>query len=188
MDLHAAQIQGFFDIPFDHLYGSPMFIGLIEDIKDNLVVVSPDVGGIKIARSYAKRLHADLVVIDKRRPKQNLAEVVHIIGSVENKDVLLVDDLIDTAGTFIGAIEALKKNGALDIYGAITHPLFSGTAIERINKSQLKKLFVSDTIEFTRNGDSDKISVVTASDLFAEAIKRTYLNESISSLFDIDKG
>ena len=188
MDLHAAQIQGFFDIPFDHLYGSPMFIGLIEDIKDNLVVVSPDVGGIKIARSYAKRLHADLVVIDKRRPKQNLAEVVHIIGSVENKDVLLVDDLIDTAGTFIGAIEALKKNGALDIYGAITHPLFSGPAIERINKSQLKKLFVSDTIEFTRNGDSDKISVVTASDLFAEAIKRTYLNESISSLFDIDKG
>jgi ribose-phosphate pyrophosphokinase len=188
MDLHAAQIQGFFDIPFDHLYGSPMFIGLLEDIKDNLVVVSPDVGGIKIARSYAKRLHADLVVIDKRRPKQNLAEVVHIIGSVENKDVLLVDDLIDTAGTFIGAIEALKKNGALDIYGAITHPLFSGSAIERINKTQLKKLFVSDTIEFNRNGDSDKISIVTASDLFAEAIKRTYLNESISSLFDIDKG
>jgi len=188
MDLHAAQIQGFFDIPFDHLYGSPMFIGLLENFKENLVVVSPDVGGIKIARSYAKRLHADLVVIDKRRPKQNLAEVVHIIGSVENKAVLLVDDLIDTAGTFIGAIEALKKNGALDIYGAITHPLFSGSAIERINKSQLKKLFVSDTIAFTRNGDSDKISVVTASDIFAEAIKRTHLNESISSLFDIDKG
>jgi len=188
MDLHAAQIQGFFDIPFDHLYGSPMFIGLLENIKENLVVVSPDVGGIKIARSYAKRLHADLVVIDKRRPKQNLAEVVHIIGSVENKDVLLVDDLIDTAGTFVGAIEALKKNGALNIYGAITHPLFSGSALERINKSELKKLFVSDTIAFTRNGDSDKITIVTASDLFAEAIKRTYLNESISSLFDIDKG
>ncbi len=188
MDLHAAQIQGFFDIPFDHLYGSPMFIGLLENLKENLVVVSPDVGGIKIARSYAKRLHADLVVIDKRRPKQNLAEVVHIIGSVENKDVLLVDDLIDTAGTFVGAIEALKKNGALNIYGAVTHPLFSGPAVERINKSQLKKLFVSDTIEFTRNGDSDKITIVTASDLFAEAIKRTYLNESISSLFDIDKG
>ena len=188
MDLHAAQIQGFFDIPFDHLYGSPMFISLLENLKENLVVVSPDVGGIKIARSYAKRLHADLVVIDKRRPKQNLAEVVHIIGSVENKDVLLVDDLIDTAGTFVGAIEALKKNGALNIYGAVTHPLFSGPAVERINKSQLKKLFVSDTIEFTRNGDSDKITIVTASDLFAEAIKRTYLNESISSLFDIDKG
>jgi ribose-phosphate pyrophosphokinase len=188
MDLHAAQIQGFFDIPFDHLYASPMFIGLMENIKENLVVVSPDVGGIKIARSYAKRLHADLVVIDKRRPKQNLAEVVHIIGSVENKDVLLVDDLIDTAGTFVGAIEALKKNGALNIYGAITHPLFSGSALERINKSELKQLFVSDTIAFTRNGDSDKITIVTASDLFAEAIKRTYLNESISSLFDIDKG
>ncbi len=188
MDLHAAQIQGFFDIPFDHLYGSPMFIGLLENLKNNLVVVSPDVGGIKIARSYAKRLHADLVVIDKRRPKQNLAEVVHIIGSVENKDVLLVDDLIDTAGTFVGAIEALKNKGALNIYGAITHPLFSGSAVERINKSQIKKLFVSDTIEFTRKGDSDKITIVTASDLFAEAIKRTYLNESISSLFDIDKG
>ncbi len=109
MDLHAAQIQGFFDIPLDHLYGSTIFSGLFSDMGKNLVVVSPDVGGIKIARSYAKRLHADLVVIDKRRPKQNLAEVVHIIGSVENKDVLLVDDLIDTAGTFVGAINALKE-------------------------------------------------------------------------------
>ena len=157
------------------------------EINDNLVVVSPDVGGIKMARSYAKRLHADLVVIDKRRPKQNLAEVVHIIGSVEDKDVLLVDDLIDTAGTFIGAIEALKTKGAKDIYGAITHPLLSGRAIERINNSQIKKLFVSDTIPLSKETDTDKISVITASDIFAEAIKRTYHNESISSLFDIDK-
>ena len=148
MDLHAAQIQGFFDIPFDHLYGSTMFTGLFDNVKENLVVVSPDVGGIKMARSYAKRLHAELVVIDKRRPKQNLAEVVHIIGKVEGKDVLLVDDLIDTAGTFVGAIDALKKNGAKDIYGAITHPLFSGPAIERIQNSQLSKLYVSDTISF----------------------------------------
>src|SRR3990172_3394354 len=102
MDLHAAQIQGFFDIPFDHLYGSSIFSGLFDDLKENLAVVSPDVGGIKIARSYAKRLNASLVVIDKRRPKQNLAEVVHIIGSVKDKDVLIVDDLIDTAGTFVG--------------------------------------------------------------------------------------
>src|SRR3972149_7229414 len=113
MDLHAAQIQGFFDIPFDHLYGSSIFSGLFNDIKDNLVVVSPDVGGIKIARSYAKRLNASLVVIDKRRPKQNLAEVVHIIGSVKDKDVLIVDDLIDTAGSFFWGIYCFEKEGAL---------------------------------------------------------------------------
>ena len=188
MDLHAAQIQGFFDIPFDHLYGSTIFSGLFDEIKDNFVVVSPDVGGIKIARSYAKRLHADLVVIDKRRPKQNLAEVVHIIGSVENRDVLLVDDLIDTAGTFVGAIEALKKNGARNIYGAITHPLLSGPAIDRINNSELSKLFVSDTIPLHKGSETNKIEVISASNIFAEAIRRTFNNESISSLFDIDKG
>lgn len=188
MDLHAAQIQGFFDIPFDHLYGSTMFTGLFNEVKDNLVVVSPDVGGIKMARSYAKRLHADLVVIDKRRPKQNLAEVVHIIGNVEGKDVLLVDDLIDTAGTFVGAIDALKKEGAKEIYGAITHPLFSGPAIERIQESQIKKLYVSDTIALDFDEKKNKLEIVSASGIFAEAIRRTYNNESISSLFDIDKG
>ncbi len=188
MDLHAAQIQGFFDIPFDHLYASKMFTGLFSGLSDNLVVVSPDVGGIKMARSYAKRLHSGLVVIDKRRPKQNLAEIVHIIGSVENKDVLLVDDLIDTAGTFVGAVEALKAKGANKIFGAITHPLLSGPAIERINNSQLTKLYVSDSILINEKNKSDKISVVTSSDLLAEAIKRTYNNKSISSLFDIDKG
>ncbi len=188
MDLHAAQIQGFFDIPLDHLYGSIIFSGLFDKIKDNLVVVSPDVGGIKMARSYAKRLHASLVVIDKRRPKQNLAEVVNIIGSVKDKDVLLVDDLIDTAGTFVGAINALKKQGAAKIYGAITHPLLSGPALERIHNSQLTKLYVSDSISLNDHVKSDKIEVITASDIFAEAIQRTFKNESISSLFDIDKG
>ena len=112
MDLHAAQIQGFFDIPFDHLYGSSVFRSHLDIERDNLAVVSPDVGGIKIARAYAKLLDCGLVVIDKRRPKQNLAEVMHIIGDVENRDILIVDDLIDTAGTFIGAIEALKAKGA----------------------------------------------------------------------------
>ena len=188
MDLHAAQIQGFFDIPFDHLYGSSIFSGLFNDIKDNLVVVSPDVGGIKIARSYAKRLNASLVVIDKRRPKQNLAEVVHIIGSVKDKDVLIVDDLIDTAGTFVGAIDALKKEGAQNIYGAVTHPLFSGPAIERIRNSQITNLLVSDTINFKHSDNLEKISVVSVAEIFAEAIVRTHDNESISSLFDIDKG
>lgn len=186
MDLHAAQIQGFFDIPFDHLYSSSIFTGMFRNISENLVVVSPDIGGIKMARSYAKRLHCGLVVIDKRRPKANLAEVVHIIGSVNNMDVLLVDDMIDTGGTFVSAIEALKKNGARNIYGSITHPLLSGPALDRINNSNLTKLYVTDTIPL--NNGSDKIEVVSASDIFAEAIRRTYNNESISSLFDIDKG
>lgn len=187
MDLHAAQIQGFFDIPFDHLYGSSIFINRLQSLKDNLVVVSPDVGGIKIARSYAKRLGVPLVVIDKRRPSQNEAEVVHIIGDVNGKNVLIVDDLIDTAGTFIGAVNALKARGAIEIYGSVTHPLLSGPAIDRINNSQLTKLFVSDTIEFNEI-KTDKIEQITASEIFAEAIIRTYKNESISSLFDTDKG
>jgi len=185
MDLHAPQIQGFFDIPFDHLYGSTIFINKFEEIKSNLVVVSPDVGGIKVARSYAKRLEANLVVIDKRRPIQNQAEIVNIIGSVEGKDVLIVDDLIDTAGTFVGAVGALKEKGAKDIYGSITHPLLSGKALERIEASEINTLYVSDTIPF--KGHSDKIQVLTASDIFSEAIRRTFNNESISSLFDIDK-
>src|SRR5690606_15057803 len=170
------------------LYGSSVFSGLFDDIKENLVVVSPDVGGIKMARSYAKRLNAGLVVIDKRRPKQNLAEVVNIIGSVQDKDVLLVDDLIDTAGTFVSAIKALKEKGARSIYGAVTHPLLSGPAIERLNNSEITKLFVSDTIAINPENISDKISVITASVIFSEAILRTYNHESISSLFDIDKG
>ncbi len=185
MDLHAAQIQGFFDIPFDHLYGSSVFGKIFDKFGSNFAVVSPDVGGIKMARSYAKRLHADLVVIDKRRPKQNLAEVVHIIGEVNGKDVLIVDDLIDTAGTFAGAIDALKKKGAKEIYGAVTHPLLSGPALERINNSEIKQLFVSDTISLKEN--SEKIEIISAAEIFAEAIARTYNNESISSLFDIDK-
>jgi len=188
MDLHAAQIQGFFDIPFDHLYGSSIFRGQFDHLKDNLVIVSPDVGGIKIARAYAKLLHCSLVVIDKRRPKQNFAEVVHIIGDVDGKDVLIVDDLIDTAGTFVGAINALKDQGARDIYGAVTHPILSGEAIERIENSQIKKLFITDSIDFGEKPGSDKIKIISAADLFAEAIRRTFNNESISSLFNIDKG
>lgn len=189
MDLHAAQIQGFFDIPFDHLYGSSVFIGEFDKIKENLAVVSPDVGGIKIARSYAKRLDSPLVVIDKRRPSQNLAEVVNIIGDVTGKNVLLVDDLIDTAGTFAGAIEALKAKGAKDVFGAVTHPLLSGPATERLLNSSITSLFVSDTIPI-HNYDivKNKIKIVSVAGIFAEAIRRTFKNESISSLFDVDKG
>jgi ribose-phosphate pyrophosphokinase len=187
MDLHASQIQGFFDIPVDHLYGSSIFLNYLSSLSDNLAVVSPDVGGIKIARAYAKMLHSGLIVIDKRRPKQNLAEVMNIIGEVENKDILLVDDLIDTAGTFVGAAKALKEKGAKQIFGAVTHPLLSGPAFERINSGEIDKLFVTDTINFDSN-KSEKIKTLTAAPLFAEAILRTFNNESISSLFNIDKG
>lgn len=188
MDLHASQIQGFFDIPFDHLYGSSVFKKIFTKANENLVVVSPDVGGIKIARAYARRLNANLVVIDKRRPQQNMAEVVNIIGNVEGKDVLIVDDLIDTAGTFVAAIKALKEKGAKEIFGAITHPLLSGPAIQRIEESELTKLYVLDTIDFKSEKKSTKVEVVSAAEVFAEAIRRTFNNESISSLFETDKG
>lgn len=187
MDLHAAQIQGFFDIPFDHLYGSSIFVNHVNNLSENLVVVSPDVGGIKVARAYSKMLDSGLIVIDKRRLSHNQAEVMNIIGDTNGKDVLLVDDLIDTAGTFIGAINALKKQGANKVFGAVTHPMLSGDAINRLNQSDLDTLFVTDTIRIDE-GVSSKIKIITASDLFAEALIRTYNNKSISSLFNIDKG
>ncbi len=186
MDLHAAQIQGFFDIPFDHLYASPVFTGLFKDLPKDLAVVSPDIGGIKLARSYAKRLDAGLVVIDKRRPKHNQVEAMNIIGDVSGKNVLIVDDLIDTGGTFVAAVNTLKEKGAKEIYGAVTHPLLSGDAIKKIENSAITKLYVTDSIPL-KNGLSNKIVVRTASGLLAEAIVRSHRNESISSLFEIDK-
>ncbi len=188
MDLHAAQIQGFFDIPLDHLYASPIYQDEFEKNKrDNLVVVSPDVGGIKIARSYARKLHAGLVLIDKRRPVANKAEVMNIIGDVEGKNVLLVDDLIDTAGTFVASIAALKKRGAAKVYGAVTHALLSGNAIERIEDSGIDELYVSDTIPQLNLKPDSKIKIKTSAPLFAESIIRSHHSESISSLFEIDK-
>jgi len=188
MDLHAAQIQGFFDIPFDHLYASSIFQGNFDHFMDDIVIVSPDVGGIKIARAYAKLFNCALVVIDKRRPRQNQAEVVNIIGDVNENNVLIVDDLIDTAGTFVGAVNALKENGAKKIFGAVTHPLLSVDAVEKIENSEINKLFVTDTINLKDKAHSEKIKVISAADLFSEAIRRTFNNESISSLFNIDKG
>lgn len=186
MDLHASQIQGFFDIPVDHLYGSAVFMKKFKKLNlSNLAVATPDVGGIKMARAYAKRLHADLIVIDKRRPKPNVAEVMNIIGDVENKNILIIDDLIDTGGTFVNAVNALKKEGALEIYGACTHAVFSGESLDRINKSALKKLYVSDTLPLTYA--SAKIETISVAEIFAESIIRTNKNKSISSLFDVDK-
>jgi ribose-phosphate pyrophosphokinase len=189
MDLHAAQIQGFFDIPFDHLYASSVFMKAIKRRSiENLSVVSPDVGGIKMARAYAKRLEAELVVLDKRRPEQNVAQVLNIIGNVKDRNVLLIDDLIDTAGTFTKAVEALKDAGAQKVYGLCTHPVFSGKAPGRLKEVEIERLIVSDTIplreEMKQLGNTEVLSV---SKLFAEAIKRTHSHQSISSLFDVDK-
>jgi len=185
MDLHTPQLQGFFDIPVDHLYGSVLFLKYFKHLKlKNLAIASPDVGGTKRARVYAKELGADLILIDKRRPKPNVAEVMNIIGDVKDKNVLIVDDLIDTANTFTAAIAALKKFGAHDIYGAITHPILSGPAIDRIEGSQLKKLVVMNTIPLMKN--SNKIEVLDVSKLFAQAIIRNNQNKSISSLFNIE--
>jgi len=184
MDLHASQIQGFFDIPVDHLYGSAVFLKYFMEMNiPNLAVASPDVGGLKMARAYAKRLHADLILIDKRRPKPNVAEIMNIIGDVNGKNVLIIDDLIDTGGTFANAVNALKNKGAVEIYGACTHAILSGEAINRIEKLPLKKLYVSDTIPHIK--ESEIIEIKSVSSIFAEAIIRTNQNESISSLFEV---
>ena len=185
MDLHAPQIQGFFDIPVDHLYSSTI---LSDHFKEQnvpeLTVVSPDIGGITLARAYAKRLHAPLAIIDKRRPKHNEAEIMNIIGEVDGRNILIVDDIVDTAGTLCNAADALKENGAKEIYVACTHALFSGQAVERISKAPIRKIKVTDTVELAKEKQINKIEVLTASHLFGEAIKRTHGDESISSLFD----
>jgi ribose-phosphate pyrophosphokinase len=190
MDLHAPQIQGFFDIPVDHLYSSAVYASFFLKKKiPNLTVVSPDVGGIKMARAFAKRLSGDLILIDKRRPKPNQAEIMNIIGEVKNRNILIVDDMIDTGGTFCGAAEALSRAGAKQIYGACTHPLFSGDAINRIASSTVSKVFVTDTVALEPEIlSSKKIEILTVANIFAKAINRGFHNKSISSLFDVDKG
>jgi len=183
MDLHAPQIQGFFDIPLDHLYASRLFIDHFkeQDIQD-LAVVAPDVGSLKMARAYAKQLGAELAFIDKRRPKQNVAEVMNIIGNVDKKNVLLVDDLIDTAGTLTNAAVALQKQGALNVLACSTHPILSGPAYQRIEDSPIDKVYVTDTVPLSK--PSDKIEVMSVAGIFAEAIQRIHTNKSISVLFD----
>ena len=189
MDLHASQVQGFFDIPFDHLYASAVFLKeLVPQNLNNLAVVSPDVGGIKLARAYAKRLNADLVVIDKRRPNQNVSEIINIIGDVKGKNVLIVDDIIDTAGTFTQAANLLKEKGALSIKGVCTHAVLSDGAVELLNNSPIEELYFTDTIDNPKINEIKSVKIVSVAPIFAEAIKRTFLNQSISSLFDIDKG
>ncbi len=183
MDLHAPQIQGFFDIPLDHLYASRIFIEYFQNNPiDNLVVVAPDVGSLKMARSYAKRLSAGLAFVDKRRPKQNVAEVMNIIGEIEGKNVLLVDDLIDTAGTITNAAAALKEKGALSVVAACSHPILSGPAYQRIEDSPIDLMLVTDTVPLKK--PSHKIKVLSVAGIFAEAISRIHTEDTISSLFD----
>lgn len=185
MDLHAGQIQGFFDIPVDHLFAVNVFVDYFKKLKlKNFVLVSPDVGGIKMARAYAKRFGSSLAIVDKRRISPDKAEVMNIMGEVKNKNVIIVDDLVATAGSLVEAAEALRKAGAKDIYAAISHPVLSGPAISRINSSCLKQLLVTNTIPLNNNKKHTKIKVLSVASLLGEAIKRIHFEESISCLFD----
>ncbi len=185
MDLHADQIQGFFDIPVDNIYASPV---LLSDVKSrnyaNLVVVSPDVGGVVRARALAKQLGCDLAIIDKRRPAANVSEVMHIIGEIEGRNCVIMDDMIDTAGTLVKAAEVLKDRGAKSDYAYCTHPVFSGPAVERIAKSQIDEVVITNTIPLSDAAKAcPKIRQLSVAFLFAESIRRISDGESVTSLF-----
>lgn len=188
MDLHCAQIQGFFDIPVDNLVGSPLltnfYINKYGDDLKNFVAVSPDLGSVTRTRTFAERLNIPLAIIDKRRPKANVSEIMNIIGDVKGKKVILVDDMIDTAGTITNAANALKERGAVEVDACCTHAVLSGPAIHRIQDSAITELLVLDTIELPEDKKIDKITSVSVDDLFANAIKCIHEGVSISQLFD----
>jgi len=186
MDLHADQIQGFFDIPVDNIYASPVLLGdLRQKNYEDLIVVSPDVGGVVRARALAKQLNCDLAIIDKRRPKANVSEVMHVIGEIEGRNCVIMDDMIDTAGTLVKAAEVLKERGAKKVYAYCTHPIFSGPAIERIAKgSALDEVVVTNTIPLSDNARGcAKIRQLSVAPLIAETIQRIAKGESVMSLF-----
>lgn len=184
-DLHAPQIQGFFDIPLDHLYAAPVLLRHFADLsRENLAVVSPDVGSIKMARAFAKRLDASLAIIDKRRPGPNKAEVMNFIGDVKGKDVIIFDDMIDTAGTLTDAArECMDRQGANSVTACCTHAVLSGPALQRLNDSPLKEVVVTNTIPFYRHAECPKIKVLDMSALLADAIERIHLEKTVSALF-----
>jgi len=184
LDLHSASIQGFFDIPFDHLYSTAVFLDYLKKERlSNPVVVSPDVGSIKRARAYANRLEADLAVVDKKRIGPNEISAVTLIGDVANRDVILFDDMVDTAGTLCSAANLLKRTGAKNILAVCTHAILSGNAVQTIEASAISKLVVTDTIQIPENKAIGKIEILKSAKLFGEAIKRIHCEESISSLF-----
>ncbi|MDR1976932.1 MAG: ribose-phosphate pyrophosphokinase [Campylobacteraceae bacterium] len=182
IDLHAGQIQGFFDIPVDNLYGSVVFYNYVMNKNfKNLVVASPDIGGVARARAFAKKLSVDMVIVDKRREKANESEVMNIIGEVDGKNIILVDDMIDTAGTIVKAAAALKEKGAISVMACCTHAVLSGAAYEKLNNKALDELIVTDTIPLKQ--EHEKIKVLSVAPLFAEVIRRVYHNESVNGLF-----
>jgi ribose-phosphate pyrophosphokinase len=185
IDLHAGQIQGFFNIPVDNLYATPVLLPAIrEHFGSPVTIISPDAGGVERARAYAKRLDAPLAIIDKRREQANVAQIMHIIGDVEGQNCVIVDDMVDTAGTLTEAARALREHGALAVGAAITHPVLSGPAIERVEKSELDSLVVTDTIPLHDGARScGRIRVVSIANLLGEAIRRITNEESVSSLF-----
>ena len=185
MDLHAGQIQGFFDIPVDNIFAAPLLIGYIRDnFNEDLVVVSPDAGGVERARAFAKRLDADLAIIDKRRSAPNQAKAMAVIGDVSNKIAVILDDMVDTAGTLTEAATALKEEGAREIHACCAHAVLSGPAIQRITESEMKSMVVTDTIPLKQNAAAcGKIVVISISELVGEAIIRSYRGDSVTSLF-----
>ncbi|MBN1499736.1 MAG: ribose-phosphate pyrophosphokinase [Spirochaetes bacterium] len=185
MDLHADQIQGFFDVPVDNLFATPIVIDYIKSLRiDDLMVVSPDSGGVDRARFLAKKMNsAGLAIIDKRRPKANVSEVMNVIGDVENRNCILIDDIVDTAGSISSAAKALKANGARDVFCLATHPVLSGNAAENLKNGGFKEIIFTDTIQLPEEKRLDNMTIISTSALFAEAIKRIYEGTSVSSLF-----
>jgi ribose-phosphate pyrophosphokinase len=187
MDLHSTQIQGFATIPFDHLYSRMVLLDAIRALAlnpDNSVVLSPDVGSARMSQAYAKRLGMHFALIDKRRYAPNKAEIVHLIGDLKGKDVLIIDDMIDTAGTTVNAANAAKENGANSVTAVATHALLSGPAIERIKKSAIGKIIVTDTLSIPDEKKLDNMEIVTVANVFGEAIKRVFEGKSVSALFE----
>ncbi|MCR3955693.1 MAG: ribose-phosphate pyrophosphokinase [Gudongella sp.] len=185
MDLHAGQIQGYFDIPVDHLSAVPILADYFKDIVDeDTIIVSPDLGGVTRARQFANILDLPIAIIEKRRPKANVSEVMNVIGDIEGKNVILVDDIIDTAGTIVKAASVLKSFGAKKVYGCATHGVLSGPALDRIHNSELEKFVITDTIPLSEMARIDKIEVVSVAPILAEAIRRINSNESVSIIFE----
>jgi ribose-phosphate pyrophosphokinase len=186
IDFHQHQIQGFFDIPVDHLYASPVITKYFRDLAlDDLVVVAPDVGSAKMARGYGKHLNASFAIIDKRRPKANTSEVLNVVGDVDGMTCLLVDDMVDTAGTLANAVYALKERGAKKVYAAATHAVFSGEAVNRLRAAPLEEMVVTNTIAIPEEKRFENLKVLSVADLLAKAIDHVHSNESVSQLFEM---